>query len=44
MSVVYDLINYLINKNKVFSNGLFIEYTAVVSEYFHHTVDNVVDH
>ena len=41
MPVVNNLVNDLIDQHKVFSNGLFVEDSAVISEHFHHSVDDV---
>ena len=41
MPVVNNLVNDLIDQHKVFSNGLFVEDSAVISEHFHHSVDNI---
>lgn len=41
MPIVNNLINNLINEDEVFPDGFLIEGAAVVSENFHHPVDDV---
>jgi dihydrofolate reductase len=43
MSIVNNLINDLINEHKILSDCLFVEYSAIISEHFHHSVDNIHD-
>ena len=43
MPIVDNLVNDLVNKHEVLSNGLFVEHAAVVSEDLHHAIDNVQD-
>jgi hypothetical protein len=43
MSIINNFVNDFINEHKVFSNGFFIQHSAVVSENFHHSVDDVHD-
>ena len=39
--VVNNLVNDFINEHKVFPNGFFIENSAVIPKYFHHSINNV---
>lgn len=41
MSIIYNLIDYLIDEHKIFTNGFLVQYSAIVSENFHHTINDV---
>jgi len=41
MAVVDNFVNDFVNEHEVFADALFVEHTAVVSEYLHHAVKNV---
>ena len=43
MPVVNNFINYLVNQDKVLSNCLFVDNTAVIAKNFHHPVNDVVN-
>ena len=43
MSVVNDLIDDLIDEHKVLPNTLLIQHSAIVSEDFHHSIQEVHD-
>lgn len=41
MAVIYYLINDLIDKRKVFPNRLFTKDSTIISEHFHHAVNDI---
>ena len=43
MPVVNNFINDLIDQHEVFPNGLFVADSTVISENFHHSVDDIHD-
>lgn len=43
MPIVNNFINYLVNQNKVLSNCLFVDNSAVIAKNFHHPVNDVVN-
>lgn len=43
MPIVNNFINYLVNQNKVLSNCLLVDNSAVIAKNFHHPVNDVVN-
>ena len=41
VSVIDHFVNDLVDKHKVLSNALLVEYTTVVTENLHHSVDDI---
>lgn len=43
MSIVNNFIDKLINQHEVLPDALFIENSAIISKYFHHSIKNIHD-
>lgn len=41
MSIINDLVNYFVYQYEILSDALFIEHSTEVSEYLHHSVEDV---
>lgn len=43
MTIVYNLVDDFINEHEVLADALLVEHAAIITEHFHHAVDDVHD-